>query len=219
MPVALALALLAVFVFLAARRRGPERRPVVAADASVPLGEADPIEAFWTWWSTAKEPLAEAIKSRKLDAWVGPISDHVHAIDPGLAWELGPGVKSAHHFCVSSEGDSRLRITAERWLARAPAPDALWEYYPARQASRGDRKLALRLGGVELSYADLRFGFERDTNRRRLHVALFHEKFRDLSEDDRRRALFLFLDDLLGEDGVERWIGRVRHTLEMSEAG
>jgi uncharacterized protein DUF695 len=216
---ALTIALLAVVAFLAVRRKRSRHAPVVPVGASHAVREADPIDAFWVWWSTAKGPLAEAIRARTLDQWVAPISDRVHAIAPGLSWELGPGVKSAHHLCVSSEGDARLRITAERWLARAPAPDATWEYYPSRQASQGDPKSTLRLGGVDLPYADLRFGLELDAIRRRVHVVVFHEKFGSLPESDRGTAVFLFLDDILGEDGVERWVGRARHTLNANEAG
>jgi hypothetical protein len=180
--------------------------------------EGDAIDAFWSWWQSARGPLAKAIDDRTLDAWVDPLTEHVRAVDPGLAWELGPGVRSQHHLCVTGEGSAALRVTAERWLSRAPAPDATWEYYPARQPSGRDRKLTLQLAGVDLSYDDFRIGLELDETRRLLHVVVYHPKLSDLPEEQRSTAMFLTLDDWLGEDGVERWIGRARWTLEPSEA-
>jgi hypothetical protein len=178
----------------------------------------DPIDAFWEWWKTARSAIAKAIKDRTVSEWVDPISEHVGAIDEGLAWELGPGVKSAHHLCVTGEGNSLLRVTAERWLSRAPAPDELWEYYPARQPSRGDPKLTLRIDDVELGYQEFRVGLTVDDLRRCVDVVIYHPKFRDLPEDKRPMATFLFLDDTLGEDGVERWLGSVHHTIDAGEA-
>jgi hypothetical protein len=194
-------------------RRVRRRRPMP------PLPPPDPIDAFWLWWSTARAPLAAAIESRAVDEWVPRISEQVRAVHPKLAWELGPGVKSAHHLCVSADGDAGLRVTTERWLSRAPAPDALWEYYPAKQPRpRGDAKLTLRLGEVDLAYADVRFALHVHPIRRVVHVVVFHPKLHELDEARRGLATMLFLDDVLGEDGTERWLGDVRHTLDSSEA-
>jgi hypothetical protein len=199
-------------------RRGRGAGTEARVDSTPRTIGGDPIDAFWSWWQSVRGPLAKAIDDRTLDAWVDPLTERVRAIDPGLAWELGPGVRSQHHLCVTGEGSAPLRVTAERWLSRAPAPDAVWEYYPARQPSRRDRKLTLQLDGVDLSYDDFRVGLELDETRRLVHIAMYHPKFGDLPEGERTMALFLTLDDWLGEDGVERWVGRARCTLEASDA-
>src|SRR6266568_2984041 len=128
----------------------------------------DPIDAFWHWWAEARGPLADAIATRTLAAWDDPITAHVRAIDEGLAWELGPGKNSEHHFCLSGEGDARLRVVTERWLSRAPQPDEWWEYYPARQPSGRDKKTATQLAGVRLPYEDFRVSMYVDRDRRRI---------------------------------------------------
>src|SRR6187399_1447322 len=85
------LILLAAGIFLLLRsRRAPRNEPVVPPSRAP---AADPIAEFWAWWETAKGPLAQAIHNRTVSEWTDPISERVHAIDPGLAWELGPGVK------------------------------------------------------------------------------------------------------------------------------
>jgi hypothetical protein len=114
----------------------------------------------------------------------------------------------------------RLRTARHgRALALASAgADVVWEYYPARQPSRRDQKLILQIAGVDLAYDDFRVGFELDQTRRLVHVVLYHPALGDLPEEQRSTPLFLTLDDWLGEDGVERWIGRARCTLQVSEA-
>jgi hypothetical protein len=192
------------------------RKP--ASSQNTPAAPSDPIGDFWRWWPTAKGPLAEAIATRTLDTWAPELTAHVQAIDPKLAWELGRGVKSRHHLCVTGEGDARLRITAERWLSRAPEPDAAWEYYPARQPSPAEAGSVLRFGGVELPYDELRFNVQIDDARRLVHVVVFHPNFRHLDEEPRTTATALILDDLLGEDGAGRWLGDVEVTLDATAA-
>jgi hypothetical protein len=207
-----------IVIALAFWLRRPARPHATAQSKPAKDESSDPIDAFWAWWQTAKVPLAEAIGNKTVQDWVDPISEHVGAIDRRLAWELGPGVKSAHHICVSSEGDARLRVTAQRWLARAPAADHLWEYYPARQPSRGDAKQTIRMENVELAYADFRFHFEVDNARKRVHVVVYHPKLEQLSESAKSTAVGLVLDDTFGEDDVERWIGGVERTSDASRA-
>jgi hypothetical protein len=179
---------------------------------------ADPIDSFWHWWRTARVPLAEAIERRAVSEWSDALSAQVEAIDPALSWELGPGARSAHHLCISAEGDIRLRITAERWLSRAPRPDELWEYYPARQRSGRDPKKTLHLDEVELPYPQFRVGLRVHEPRRLIDVVVFHPRFEDLTDGQRSTAAFLMLDDALGEDGVERWIRKVSFSLDAKEA-
>lgn len=170
----------------------------------------DPISEFWQWWAESADAIADALDGGTVQDWVEQISKRVHAIDEKLSWELGPGVQSTHHFCLTSEGERQRRVTCERWLAGAPSSSARWEYYPARQALSGAIKdQALTLAGTEVLFGEFRFALDIDEARRLVHVRVTHPAFAQLSEDLRGTATFLMLDSVLGEDGVERWIGRV----------
>jgi len=169
------------------------------------------IDAFWRWWRTAAPRLAAAIDRGKAQSIADEVGAQVHAIDPRLAWETGPGSKGArHHFALSSEGDIELRVLAQRWLSRAPSPDATWEYYAARQpyGRGGSWSLALP-GGVTIEQAGVSVAFETDSDRELIHLKLHHAAFAKLDERTRGMAAFLTLDNVLGEDGVERWVGNV----------
>ncbi|MCA9640845.1 MAG: hypothetical protein KC492_09120, partial [Myxococcales bacterium] len=122
----------------------------------------DAIDEFWAWWAGAAEDLASTINSKQpLDgSQIEAISERVRAIDDSLAWEMGPGRNSEHHFALSPEGDAELRVITQRWLARAPAPSANWEYYAARQGTHADPALTLTLDGRDFEYADFRLVLE-----------------------------------------------------------
>ena len=163
-------------------------------------------KAFWAWWAARRDAVAQAIADGRVDALVGEISQRVNAIDKGLAWELGPGRTSQHSLALSPEGDIGLRPTTERWLMAAPAADAVWEYYPARP---GGKLLVLQVGQWKLDEDAFRIGVSADKSRRRLDVVPFHPGHSGLPREVRLQSTFLFLDHLLGEDDVERWIGKV----------
>jgi hypothetical protein len=173
---------------------------------------------FWAWWTGASDRIARAIETGGFDAkLVAEITRAVHAVDPRLAWEFAPGHASKHALCVSPEGDAEVRPAALRWLASAPAPDATWEYHAARQAS--PKLVGLEIGGVRLDLGAMRALADWDPRRRRVDVRLWHAAFLSAAEAIRVQASFLFLDKLLGEDDVERWIGRVDATDAASGGG
>ena len=176
----------------------------------------DPIDAFWTWWSGVSDELARSYESKQplSDNVLEQISAHVTAIDPGLAWETGPGVTSRHHFAMSSEGDAALRVVTQRWLSRAPKSSGKWEYYAARQRDGADARHTLRIGDRELDYADFKLTMQVDETHAVVDVVIYHPQFATMAEPERLQPMFLFLDHVLGEDDVTSWIGSVDSAAE-----
>jgi len=168
----------------------------------------DPGAEFWNWWPGARDGIAKAIVTGAFDnRIVNDISKHVQRVHPGMAWELQPGTHAAHAFCLSSEGDPERRQVALRWLERAPQPDATWEYHASKQPAK--TLMTLMVAGARFDLEEMRASTSWDANRRRLDVRLWHPRFAEVPQDVRIQAAFLFLDHLLGEDGVERWIGAI----------
>jgi uncharacterized protein DUF695 len=186
-----------------ARSRNTAPRPVVG-DLEARL------DAFWGWWRTAAPRLAATIDAGKAASIASEVGAQVDAIDPRLSWETGPGLKGAHHhLALSPEGDIELRVLTERWLSRAPPPDKTWEHYAARQAFVPAGQWSLKLGGVTIDPASATVVFETDAVREIVHVTLHHPGLMKLDGSERARAAFLTLDNLLGEDSIERWVGKV----------
>jgi hypothetical protein len=168
---------------------------------------SDPIAAFWSWWSTARETIAGAIASGEFtEAIVNDIGAHVDAIGE-LGWELQPGRTAKHAFCLSPQGDPEMRIVSEMWRQRGPAADDTWEFHAAKPPIP---PMQLTLYGVRLHVSELEVAFEVDTGVERVNAIYYHPGFAKLEDDDQRgEAIFLLLDQALGEDGVERWIGTI----------
>lgn len=166
------------------------------------------IAAFWTWWATVKDRIAVAIADQSLgrSSLVDEISGAVHSLHPDFAWELGPGSTSMHNLTVTPEGNLSLRRLTAQWLASAPPPDKTWEYYASRQPSG---QMGLELGGKRFAPEEFRIAYTFDESREKFDVALFHPVFKKSDENIVRHALFLTMDECLGEDDVERWIGRL----------
>jgi hypothetical protein len=201
------------YAHFAAKRRKPVER-MSSEDVGARLDD------FWRWWRRAAPRLAVAVDTGQADSIVSEVGDHVHAIDTRLAWETGPGLKGArHHLALSPEGDIELRVLTERWLSRAPPADDKWEYYPARQAFQRPGMNLVDADGVIIDVASVRIGFEIDATREVLNVNFSHPAFEKLDEPQRARAAFLTLDNLLGEDGVERWLGAITTSVDLLPGG
>jgi hypothetical protein len=164
------------------------------------------IAAFWAWWATARDRVAAGIADGSVRTLVDEISEQVQAIDKRLAWELSKGTSARHALVVSPEGDPAVRALAVRWHDAAPAPDAIWEYHPSRQPSELGM---LELGGVAIDLRRYRAIAGWDEGRQRLDVRLWHPDLTTAPEPLRMHAAYLFLDNLLGEDAVERWVGTI----------
>ena len=173
------------------------------------MNQREAIKAFWTWWPTVAEAFAKSFKSGPSQSLIDAMVAHVAAIDPGLDWEFGPGVKSTHHLCLASKGDPALRVVTERWL-RGALPDETWEFYPARQGSEVGASMSLRIAEFDLKLDEMRFAVEHDDNRELVNLIVDHPGFADIDDDSlKTRIAFIALDNTLGEDDVERWVGSV----------
>lgn len=169
---------------------------------------ADPesaITEFWRWWGEHEREIAEAIPAGRLPGHSDTMTAKVHAIDPGLAWEFGPGSGSAHQLTVTAGGDPALRRIARRWLRKAPDADAVWSFHDLRQPGPGD--FTLEFPGAQLDAQDATFSASR--SRTGLDVQLHHPLFAQMPGEARAQVTYLLLDNVLGEEIVELWIDEI----------
>ncbi len=178
------------------------------------------IERFWAFWRAHAEELSTQAGETMSDDLVRAVQSAVADIHPELDWEFGPGVAAEHSFTISGHGDAGLRLLAERWRRVAPASDH-FDFFVTRQPEARDQLMGMKLGlaDAQLSFSDVRLGLNRDENRRLVNVGIYHPAFTHLNEDARVQASFLILDDTLGEDGVERWVGELQVMQTAPEGG
>ncbi|GAA4357495.1 DUF695 domain-containing protein [Microbacterium rhizosphaerae] len=164
-----------------------------------------PISDFWDWWRAT----GHSVDPHEASALVNQLDQRVRAINDDLTWEFGAGQDARHRLTVSANGAPAIRPIAERWLRAAPPRDETWEFRSSKEAEPDALSNTLEIGGAILELARMRFGVTSDPDRLRLHVSVYHPLFADMSASMRTQVAFLVLDWLLGEDDVERWVGKV----------
>ena len=164
------------------------------------------IAAFWSSWPAVRPLLDAELEAREYGEGTTQLTVLTEAIEPNLEWELMPGHGAANALCLSSAADPRLRLITQRWVDGAPQADAGWEYHPARIAVGLE---TLDLAGMKIDPNQASVGIEPDPNGETLDLMIGHPDFSGLDETLQLQAAFRFLDDLLGEDTSERWVGSV----------
>lgn len=177
--------------------------------------QARAITEFWTWWQqTGADEVARAIADQQPERIGNALSRRISAIDRGLGWELGPGLDGSEHaLVVTPEGEPELRAVARRWRLAAPEPSPVWEYADARRATPDSLDLVLEVGGTRFDLAAATAAAH--VRHAVVDVTVHHPAFPDVVEDVRRMAAVLFLDEALGENEVETWVGQISTTTEV----
>jgi hypothetical protein len=174
-------------------------------------------DGFWAWWAGARDDVQTAIEERETDTPVlREVLARVAALD--LACELSAGLTARHALCVSANGDPAKRKLAHRWRDAAPPADDVFEYHPARIGGPSGDTMVLKLGGEAFAFSDLRFDVALDEPRLELDVEVQHPMFRGLDDQTRAQVGFIALDNLLGEEEVERWIGALTFSTKAPRA-
>ncbi|GAA3140660.1 hypothetical protein JOF29_000462 [Kribbella aluminosa] len=168
--------------------------------------EADPIGAFWSWWTTTGAGLvADAVARREPSATNADLTERLGRIHPELEWELGRGLHAEHVLIVTAAGNPAHRAVARRWLRAAPPSDQVWEYADLR---RPGPAVTIQFEGLPpVPIEESVVSIEPDSAS--VHVGVHHPAFASLSVDAQQRVTFLILDLVLGEEMVETWVGAI----------
>lgn len=116
-----------------------------------------------------------------------------------------------------SFSDPRLRAIAERCVRAAPSPPPSWEYLYSRPADAAALDGELLLGGEQVGLSTLVTRIALADNGRQVDLGVYHAGFAGLPGGAAVEIAFVALDRLLGEDGVERWLGRLEVLTELPE--
>ena len=166
------------------------------------------IEAFWEAWPDVRPLLEADLAAGEYGPGTQLLTDMVEALHSDLEWDIRPGLVAVNALCLTS-GDHRLRPLTGRWVAVAPPADTQWEFHPARTPIGPE---VFDIDDHEIDPSQATFVAEIDPDAEHLSITVAHPEFRSLDEANRFQATFRMIDDLLGEDGTEKWIGSVDAT-------
>lgn len=184
------------------RRRGSANQPSGVAPAVAGVDD------FWQWWTCgAADEVERCIGTGDFSPVVGALASAVREIHSRLDWELGPGATSQHRLVVTAAGDPGLRAVARRWRSGAPAATPTWEYADTRQPVEGP--VVLDIDGHTVHAADVTVRVDIDEPRAQVDVRVEAAALTRMKRDTALKAVFLLLDQVLGEEVVETWVGGI----------
>lgn len=177
-----------------------------ARAGSLPVTAGDAIAAFWEEWPRLRGLLEQEMDRGEHGDGTEQLTDLTEAMDPGLEWDLLEGLAARRALCLSAAWDPALRPLTEQWVQAAPEPDSEWEYHPARiPVVPGAHAVA----NLRIHPRDVLVAIEPDQSREELNLTVGHPDFGGLDEVLQLQVVFHLLDDLLGEDRMESWVGTV----------
>jgi hypothetical protein len=173
------------------------------------------VEDFWSWFATVAPRFYETIEEKKCASLEPEVSRKVDEILPGFAWVFGPGENGVgHSYTLSGDGNPHRQLLTAYWKSRAPQI-AGWTFYASRPRSAVVAGYRLQLAdGGSFDPGEFWITPTVDEANEKIGIHAWHPKFPQMEERQRRFVLFLLLDEMLGELGTQRWIGR----MELSDA-
>ena len=174
------------------------------------------VDGFWTWFAENAARFYETIEDKRCGDLTEEMSDAIDRWLTGMAWVFGPGPdRQGHSFTLSGEGIVAKQFIADYWQSRAPNLTG-WTFYSSRQPSEDGGSIVLELDEGKESFKPIEFWVSPyiDDQEEKIDIAVWHPSIQRLPERPRMMALFLILDELLGEHGTVNWIGEIKFSEE-----
>jgi len=166
------------------------------------------IQLFWSWFNEQSKFLASLHASGATNQLAALVNQQLDKIDPALAWEIGPGKEVENSFTISSEGNRSLRRLVERMIEAAPKLKD-WELYTARQPREAPSTIRLPDRDLELATQNWDFTPIERASEGRIDLIVISGDLASVERGAALRAVFIYLDQVLGEDTVEEWLGGI----------
>lgn len=164
------------------------------------------IEKFWDWFASNSSELIGLYAKRDFAALTEALNRELDKVSNELAWEIGPGKKKPYLLTISAEGNPSLRQLADTMIQFAPKVDG-WEFYSSKPPRHPAGMVYLPERKTQFDTSTWKFiPLERPENGR-LDLVILDEHLASANREAALKAVSIYLDELLGEDTVERWIG------------
>jgi hypothetical protein len=168
------------------------------------------VEDFWKWFGEVAPRFYAEIEGHRCPGLAEEVTENVHGRLGFEAWEFsGHPEKKGHCFTLTGDGNIHFQLLAQYWLERAPQIDG-WTFYCAKQASGADnRPVGFEIDGAAFKPKEFWLLPRANEEQEKIDLAVWHPLLHRLPDDQKWLALFLILDQALGEYGTAQWIGEV----------
>jgi len=167
---------------------------------------------FWEWYSTKAERFHSVISEGKSETLLNEMVQEMDERLPGMAWGFGPGEENGHSLTLTGEGYLPKQLLADYWLEnRKEIPG--WVFHGHKIASSRESlsgmEIGLSDGNQKIDACGIVVATVPSIEEEKFNITCWHPEFQSLPDKDRMQIVFLFLDEALGEFGVEQWIGTI----------
>ena len=172
------------------------------------------VDQFWHWFEDNQQQIRKALLANKPTSVSEDTLKNIDKIMPGLSWCYGPGQEEdSFTFTLSPEANRSFQFLTAFWYDSAPAIPG-WTFYAARQPARDPSKFTISIGEKSYSIAEIWLVLVINEEDQKIDISAWHPHFSELDDNTRYQVLFLWLDEVLGENGTEQWIGQVDFSTE-----
>lgn len=171
--------------------------------------QTDAVECFWRWFAGNVEQLKALYLTSEFGRLAMEMNRRLDRIEPQLAWELGAGIKKPYLLTISAEGNPQIRQIADLVIERAPRLEE-WEFYASRPARRAPGAVQLPESVERFNTSEWKFIPVEQHQRGQLDIVVVDDKLARADPGPALKAVSLYLDQMLGEEIVEAWIGTFR---------
>lgn len=169
--------------------------------------QVEAIRGFWSWFASNAQKLRTLHANRDFATLAREVNRELDKIEPQLAWEIGPGKNQPNLLTISAEGNAELRPLAETMIELAPNLTG-WEFHSARPARPAPVMVRLPASGVAFDTSDWEFIPVEQPASGRLDLVVVDDQLARSDREPALRAVSIYLDEVLGEEAVETWIGQ-----------
>lgn len=167
------------------------------------------ITTFWRWFSDHHSDVEAMLDRNATEELSRLINAQIDRLSSQVAWEIGPGLIQPYMFVFPTAGDKERKIAVNKILDRALKIES-WEFHSSSPARPFQPEIQLPDRELTFRTVDWHFTLKPSTTSDRFDLQVFDDKLAKFDEKTALTAVFIFLDSVLGEDMVERWIAGIK---------
>ncbi len=166
------------------------------------------VDEFWSWFKDNEKRIHGEMFSEAAHANNDAIDKQLSKVFGSIGWVFGPGESEwDHSLTVSAEGDSHRRLLAHIWKERGPGFDG-WDFHASRQPGL-DFGSEINIAGLVFDFNETKIDVKWNKEYQLADVVIHHPRMSKADESVATQVAFILLDEAIGENRTELWVGHV----------
>ncbi len=162
-------------------------------------------DKFWNWFVKNQETYYNQTENNEIREKIfDELSNKLKEVNPDLVFEFSPKrANGIRELTISADGIREAFPAVESLIKKSPELKN-WKFNAFRQRTRGN-DFEIQYGDLKIGYSDIYFKSKKDNGK--LNIQLNIRDFNGKAQT--QNAIYILLDNLLGEYDVETKIGGI----------